>query len=617
MKFQLLNQNRNFRKLWVGQLVSAFGDRMTQMGLLTFVMVFSADKGTKMALITFFTLLPFLLFGPLFGAITDRYSRKKIMIIADVARAIIVVLIPLIWINTHSVAIMLVAVFTLGTFSALFSPAKMSIIPNLVEKDDLVEANSLVITTGMVATLIGTLVAGAIIKLSGVRAGFYINSATYLISALLVVAIIYRTYEKKLGKIKDSYQSLVSDIKEGVSYIYRHHLIMRLIQLSTIFSLITSFAYILILNYATTVLKKGPLGIGVLLSCAGLGMIIGSLILIKRKDRINYTRALYLSFLIVSLGLFSFLARPDIYITSLVLIFAGVGLAILTIALDTILQRIVPNQLKGKIFGARGMLTNSVFLSSLLAVGFLIKFINVRILFGLVGLISLSTSLFIYLSEVEWGYQLLRIFLRLAMKLLFDFRVSGLENLPQKEKVILAGNHTSLIDGVAVMCAYPHRVYFIAAQSLFEARFWGWCARQLGFIPVRRGDFNKEALRESFRILKCGHSIGIFPEGKITEDGRLTEGKRGVAVIAQETNAPIIPFAIEGVYEAWPRDQKFPKRFPIEVRFGKPIDIKEYKISEELTGEVMQEIAQIKLEMEREGYLRVDPQLIVRHLINV
>ena len=81
--------------------------------------------------------------------------------------------------------------------------------------------------------------------------------------------------------------------------------------------------------------------------------------------------------------------------------------------------------------------------------------------------------------------------------------------------------------------------------------------------------------------------------------------------------ADIIPFAIEGAYEAWPAPKKYPRRFPIEVRFGAPVEIKEHPVSDELVKEVMQDIGKIKLELEREGYLRVDPGDIISHLINI
>lgn len=614
---RILVENKNFRYLWTGQLISALGDRLTQMGILTFVLILSRDNGSKIALITFFSLLPFLLFGPLFGALVDRYSRKKLMLFADIMRAALVAFIPLIWINTHSLVLVTLLIFLLGSFSALFAPAKMSIITNITDKDILLQANSLIVTTGMMATLVGTLLAGAVIKITGVKTGFYINSLTYIISAIFIWNIFYQKTSRTTEIAKDVYLTLIDDIKVGINYIRRHRLIMRLILLSSIFSIITSFAYILILNYSTSFLRQGPLGMGVLLSCTGLGMIAGSLILLKRKDKVNYNRALYLSHFIIGLFLITFIFSPTFYVALAVLFGAGIGSAILTIALDTIFQRVSPDELKGKIFAARGVLTNATFLISLLLVGLLIKFVSVKVLFGVIGSLGLLTALAIFLSEQLWGYQLLRFFLRILMRLLFNFKASGLENIPKTKRVVLAGNHTSVIDGVCLMCAYKGRLYFLVAESLFKAKFLGWCARRLGYIPVKRGGFNLEAIREAVHILHSGYSVGIFPEGKITPDGQLTEGKEGVAVIAKLSRVDIIPFAIEGAYEAWPLPQKFPRRFPIEVRFGKPINIKEYPASEDLAQEVMQEIAKVKLSLERKGYLRAEPDEIIRHLINI
>ena len=614
---KILVKNRNFRYLWTGQLISALGDRLTQMGILTFVLILSRDNGSKMALITFFSLLPFLLFGPLFGALVDRYSRKKLMLFADIMRAALVAFMPIIWMNTHSLALVILLIFLLGALSALFAPAKMSIITNITDKDVLLQANSLIVTTGMVATLVGTLIAGAVIKITGVKVGFYINSLTYIISAIFIWNIFYQKPSRVPEIAKDEYLTLVDDIKVGITYIRRHRLIIRLIMLSTVFSIMTSFAYILILNYSTSFLRQGPLGMGVMLSSAGFGMIVGSLILIKRKERVNYKRALYLSHFIMGLFLIAFIFGPTFYVALAVLFGAGIGAAILTIALDTIFQRISPDELKGKIFAARGVLTNATFLISLLLVGLLVKFVSAKVLFGVIGLLGLFTALAIFLSEQRWGYQLLRFFLKILLKALFNFKVSGLENIPKRKRVVLAGNHTSVIDGVVLMCAYKERIYFLVADSLFRTKFWGWCARRLGYISVKRGGFNMEAVKKAVHILHSGYSVGIFPEGKIAPDGQLTEGKEGVAVIAKLAKADIIPFAIEGAYEAWPLPQRFPRRFPIEVRFGKPIDTKDYPAPEDLAQDVMEEIAKVKLSLEREGYLRAEPDEIIRHIINI
>jgi len=288
----------------------------------------------------------------------------------------------------------------------------------------------------------------------------------------------------------------------------------------------------------------------------------------------------------------------------------------LTITLDTVFQRVSPDELKGKIFSARGVVTDMVFLGSLLLVGILIRYIPAIYLFAAIGIISILTGIRAFFYRRSLDYQLLRFLLRLMLKVLFNFKVSGLENIPKKRRFIFAANHTSIIDGIAIACAYPERIYFLAADSLFTTKFWGWWAHRLGYLSVKRGGFNKETIREAVGILKGGDCIGIFPEGKISADGRLDEGKAGVALIAKLADVDIIPCAIEGAYEAWPVPKKFPQRFPVEVRFGKPIDVRDYPVKEELVKEVMEEIAKAKHELERDGYLRVDPDQIIKHLIN-
>jgi len=232
---------------------------------------------------------------------------------------------------------------------------------------------------------------------------------------------------------------------------------------------------------------------------------------------------------------------------------------------------------------------------------------------AVIGIIVLQ----IIFYEKSRGYQLLRLFLKSVLKLYFGFKVVGTENLPKTKRVIFAGNHTSFLDGIMLMCAYPGRIYFLAADSLFKAMPWGWMAKRLGYIPIKREGFNKESIKEAVEILKVGDSIGIFPEGHITTDGRLSEGKDGVALIARLSGVDIVPFAIEGAYEAWPLSKKYPRRFPVSIRFNKAIDVAQYSVREELTQEVMSEISKAKLYLEREGYLKVDPDEIIKHLINI
>ncbi len=617
MRIKLITRNSNFLFLWLSQVISSLGDRVAQIGFLSMFFLAARDDGSQVALITFFTLLPFSLAGPFFGVLADRCSRKQLMVISDFSRAVIIGLIPVLWIATKNTGFVIPLVFILGTLNALFATSRMSLVTTIIPKKDLVEANSLIATTVTMITLVGTVAAGYIVKILGVNTGFYLNSVTYIISGLLIFKISAQKRPDSPGLTALNYKAVFADLKAGMSFLRRHKIMIELINLSNIFAVVSGFGYILVLNYGSTVLKADSFGFGLLLSSLGMGMVLGGLILYKRKDRINYNRALYVSFLILGVFMSIFLVKPGFYTTLFILFCAGVGGSILPITLDTILHRITPDEVRAKVFSVRTALTNAVFLVSLLLIGRLIKVVPVIMLFAGLGILNLVVFLGIYLENKRWGYQIFRGVLRLIMKWIFQLKVSGFENLPATRRVIFAGNHTSLLDGVVLMSAYPGRIYFLAVDTLFTSIPWGWFARKLGYLPVKRGGLNKESIKHAVDIIKSGFSMGIFPEGRITPDGQLAEGKEGVVLIARLANADIIPFAIEGAYEAWPVPKKFPRPFPIEVRFGKPVDINACEVPGKLLEEVMGEIARVKLSIEREGYLRVDPDEIVKHLINI
>lgn len=115
----------------------------------------------------------------------------------------------------------------------------MAIIPNLVKKGMLVSANSLIASTGMITTLVGTLIAGFLIKFIGPYPSFFVDTLTFLISALMIAKISIELTSKKKQKILG--YNLFKDIKNGLSFINRHQLILRIVQLNAFFSFVSSF----------------------------------------------------------------------------------------------------------------------------------------------------------------------------------------------------------------------------------------------------------------------------------------------------------------------------------------------------------------------------------------
>lgn len=172
--------------------------------------------------------------------------------------------------------------------------------------------------------------------------------------------------------------------------------------------------------------------------------------------------------------------------------------------------------------------------------------------------------------------------------MLFMFRIKriGVANIPKEGGVILAINHKSEFDPIMVGITSPRRLNFMAKAELFENKLFGGLIKKLGAFPVHRGSGDVGALKVSFKILKAGGAMLIFPEGGRVKKGEKRKAKSGVAMIAQKMNVPVIPVYIGGDYK-WMRK--------ITVTYGEPISFEEYS-DKKLSGEEIQALADDVLE---------------------
>ncbi|WP_373426969.1 lysophospholipid acyltransferase family protein [Microbacterium sp. SORGH_AS_0888] len=159
--------------------------------------------------------------------------------------------------------------------------------------------------------------------------------------------------------------------------------------------------------------------------------------------------------------------------------------------------------------------------------------------------------------------------------------IEGRDNVPRTGAVILASNHLSFIDSFAIPLAAPRTVHFLAKSSYFEGTgVKGWIAREfftgLGASPVERGAGQAalDALEQQRRMLETGKAIALYPEGTRSLDGRLYKGRTGVAFLALQTGAPVVPVGLLGTNDAMPVGAKFPRLRPrVTIKFGTPLDL--------------------------------------------
>ncbi len=168
-------------------------------------------------------------------------------------------------------------------------------------------------------------------------------------------------------------------------------------------------------------------------------------------------------------------------------------------------------------------------------------------------------------------YQLLQRLLQLVAVLVYGVRYWGRENIPGSGGVLVVSNHQSHLDPPLVGIGCPRRLNYVARETLFRFAPFAWLIDSVGAFPIDREGMGLGGIKESLKRLKRGEMVLIFPEGTRTGDGAIAPFRPGFTTLAVRSGAAILPVAIEGAFQVWPRRQKFPGRGRIRVCYGPPI----------------------------------------------
>ncbi len=185
--------------------------------------------------------------------------------------------------------------------------------------------------------------------------------------------------------------------------------------------------------------------------------------------------------------------------------------------------------------------------------------------------------------------------------LLFKSHVTGVRRVPRTGAVILACNHQSFLDPVLATMALDRESAYMARDTLFANKHFGWLIRSLNAIPIKRGQADVTSLKEMLRRLKDNFVVVIFPEQTRTHDGSIGPMKPGTVLIARKARAAIVPVCIEGAYDAWPRTRPLPGPGRVTIAYGKPIRPEDMKgrTEEDVIAEVRRRIIEMQCEIRR------------------
>jgi predicted MFS family arabinose efflux permease len=348
----LLRSNRSFRDFWTGQTISVFGDEITLLAL-PLLAVLELDAGpAQVGLLSAAALAPNLLFSIHLGAWADGRSRRRAMMVgADIGRAALLLTIPVAaLLGVLTLAQLYVVAFAAGSLGVLFAVVYNVVFVSLVERDDYVEASSLLNGSRAFAVTSGNALGGILVQLFTAPFAFFADACSYLASAFFV------------GRAKGEEAEPNRDeggggLAAGARYIARTPLIRASILGAATFNLFNFGFYGLFVLYATRNLGISPGALGLVLAVGGIGSLAGILITGRLSRRIGLGPALVFGFVLTPAPLLLVPAAAGVPHLALPLLavaefFNGVGLMLLDVGLGALYAAAVPDPLRARVSGA-------------------------------------------------------------------------------------------------------------------------------------------------------------------------------------------------------------------------------------------------------------------------
>ena len=375
-------------------MISQIGDRFTQMAFIELLGAEFFGRFAAFGGVAVIFTLPSIVLGPIAGPMLDSWRKKRVLLVGDAVRALLIAFLPLVYFLSGHLIFMLGVAFVVYIFGFFFSSARLAIVPLIVDKKELMQANSANLTLLRAATGIGTFAGGFLVAWIGWRLGFVIDAITYVISFVLILFI--KVDEKPIilhakdtvvetGKKVSGY---LKEIKEGIRLMTQTRM-MRFVMLSIVaLFFVSGVAFTVIVPTVQQTLSMGTIGVTLLAAAAAGGMFLGPLLTgiigpAFRKDRliiISYilTGLLFAigggSYLLV--GLERVLADATLNlimaaIMGLVVLVAGILFSAINISQDTLIQERIPAQARGRLFAWREMLASLAFLVTAVPAGFI------------------------------------------------------------------------------------------------------------------------------------------------------------------------------------------------------------------------------------------------------
>jgi DHA3 family macrolide efflux protein-like MFS transporter len=386
-QLSLLGTAPSFRLLFLATLGSSLGTLLATVALVVDVKD-RTNSGSWVSSLMIVEFLPAVAVGLFLGPLLDRLSRRGLMIVSDLVRAAVFCTLP--FANTAGQIVALAGIAGLAT--GFFRPAVYAGLPNLVDEPDLARANSLIQTSENVSWTVAPIIGGALVAASGPDLAYWLNAASFLVSALFLLRI---PTDKLQGALAVS-RGHLRDLKDGFARVIRTRpllivLVVWTIALGAVASTQTAQVFL-----AKDAFHAGNFGYGLTFGCIGLGLAIGSFGAGTWVERRPVGIVYAASILLLAIGVATAAGAPNVWVSLPCFVLAGIGNGTAVVCNSLLVQRGAPDAIRGRVFTVIMSVNYAVYGLGFVIAGPLTDSVGPRWVFGGVAIVLAFTSLVAY-----------------------------------------------------------------------------------------------------------------------------------------------------------------------------------------------------------------------------
>jgi len=571
-QFTLLRKRR-FLPFFITQSLGAFNDNIFKQSLILAILyklTIEGDRSVWVNLCALLFILPFFLFSALAGQFGEKFAKDSLIRLIKLGEIAIMVVGAVGFAFDH-LSLMLVALFAMGTHSALFGPVKYSILPQALREEELVGGNGLVEMGTFLAILAGTIGAGIMMSST--------HYAPIVSTAMIGVAVLGYLASRSIPRAAASspemrlnwniFSQSWATLRLGLG---QTPAVSRSIVGNSWFWFVGAIYLTQIPAYAKEWMHGDETVVTLILTVFSVGIALGSMLCEKlsgRKVEIGLVPFGSLGLTIFGLllwwhsGGIALSANPEGHSWLAVLGFGqswwvlldilGLGVfgGFYIVPLYALIQSRTPEKERARVIAANNILNALFMVVSALVSIVLLSVVKLSIphLFLVVSLLNILVNGYIFKIVPEFS---MRFMIWLLSHSMYRVEHRNLDLIPDEGAALLVCNHVSFVDALLIGGAVRRPIRFVMYYKIYNLPVLNFIFRTAGTIPIagRHEDLQiyEKAFKRIAEYLKDGELVCIFPEGKLTADGELNEFKGGLTRILQETPVPVIPLALQGLW---------------------------------------------------------------------